>query len=67
MKFIPGEDYRDKIARIKRLATKVHARNNPTSLTPLTDEMRERIESLTRFEQFRGEVLKQNWRRPRVR
>jgi hypothetical protein len=67
MKFIPNEDYRDKIARIKRLAAKVHARNNPHSFTPLTDEVREQIEGVTRFEKFRGVVLKQNWRRPRVR
>jgi hypothetical protein len=67
MKYIPEQDWRDKIAAINRLASNfrpkaVAQRYEPA---PLTDEVREHVESVTRFERGPRGILKQNWRRPR--
>lgn len=65
MKYVPDQDYRDKIANIKRLAANVRARKRPFELTPLDESQRAQIEDVTRFEQMRGLVLKQNFNRQR--
>jgi hypothetical protein len=65
MKFLPEQDYREKMANIKRLALNMRARKRPFEVKPLTDAERARIEDVTRFEQFRGNVLKQLGKRPR--
>lgn len=67
MKYIPGQDYRIKIETLRRLIANGPAGTEARYTSPeLTDEERERVESVTRFEQRRGLVIKQNWRRSRM-
>lgn len=68
MKYIPGQEWRLKIEVVKRLAANVKARNAAGRFipVPLSEAERERIEGVTRFEQFRGDILKQHGKRPVV-
>lgn len=66
MKYIHGEDYRTKIERVRRMVEGAVRRRNGFALTPLTEEARARVEDVTRFEQFKGRVLKQNGSEMRV-
>lgn len=59
MKFIPGEDWKQKIARVERIASNVKATGSPyrsPDPRPLTEEQRSRVDEATRFEQFRDMV-----------
>lgn len=64
MKFIPEQDWQQKIENIKRLAANFRPKDEARRYTPaaLTPEARARVESVTRFERVRGRVIKQNWR-----
>lgn len=68
MQFIQGQDWRDKIEALRRLATNVRARHAARRFTPepLTEAQRESVEQVTRFEMLRGRILKQNGAQPRV-
>ena len=67
MKFIPEQDWQQKIANVNRLAESVSARLASRGFTPpeLSDEDRDRVESATRFERYRGRVLRLRGRRAR--
>lgn len=59
MKFIPGEDWQQKIARVERIASNVKATGSlyrPPAPRPLTEAERRRVEEATRYERFRDMV-----------
>jgi hypothetical protein len=62
MKYLLGQHWQDKIETLRRLALNVKARNAAARFTPelLSEAQRERVEDATRFEQYRGRILKQN-------
>lgn len=68
MKYDPTQDWRDKIATINRLAANFRPKREAMCFVPvaLTDEVRDHVESVTRFERDRSGVVKQNWRRQRM-
>lgn len=67
MKYRPEQDWQSKIAAQDRLASNVCERLRMKGYTPseLTDEQRDRVESVTRFERYRGRVLKMRGRKSR--
>jgi hypothetical protein len=68
MKYIPGQDWRQKREIIRRLAANIKARGEAQSFTPvpLSEADKELVEDVTRFEQYRGSILKQHGKRPVV-
>jgi hypothetical protein len=68
MKYDPTQDWRDKIEVVKRLSANIKARNRANRFTPvpLTDAQRDNVEAVTRFEQYRGDILKQHGKYPMV-
>ncbi|HEX7313321.1 MAG TPA: hypothetical protein VF297_05345 [Pyrinomonadaceae bacterium] len=60
MKFIHGEDWKQKIARQERVtrgvSARLRSRYDGHAVSPLTDEERRAVDDATRYEQFRNFV-----------